>query len=87
MKQSHIKSHLVRHSGMGRVFKDTHRGLKHLRHSESTRTLGHSESTSRTLGWHSGTRKRMALGRLESTQELGGYSSSRALKAVGYSDT
>ena len=37
-----FKSHLIRHSGTGRVFKDTLRALEHLRHSESTqRALGH----------------------------------------------
>ena len=39
---------------MGRTFKDNQRAFKHLRHSESTRALGHSEGTRRTLG-HSGT--------------------------------
>ena len=41
-----LKSHLIRHSGMRRAFKDTQRALEHLRHSKSTRALGeHSEGT------------------------------------------
>ena len=49
-----FQSQLIRHSDMGRIFKDNQRAFKHLRHSESTRALGHSESTQRALG-HSDT--------------------------------
>ena len=49
-----FKSHLIRHSGTGRAFKDTQRALEHLRHLESTWALGHLENTQRPLG-HSGT--------------------------------
>ena len=51
-----FKSHLIRHSDMERAFKDTQRTLEHLRHSESTRVVGHSEGTQRTHG-HLGTRR------------------------------
>ena len=44
-----FKSHRIRHSGTGRAFKDTLKVLEHLRHSESTRALGHSESTQKAL--------------------------------------
>ena len=57
---------------MGRAFKDTQRTLEHLRYSESTRALGQSESTQRAL---------------EGTQALGEHSGTRALKALGYSNT
>ena len=50
-----FKSHLIRHSGTGRAFKDTLRALEHSKHSESTRALGHSDSTQRALAGHSGT--------------------------------
>ena len=58
-----FKSHLIRYSGTGLAFKDTLRALKHLRHSESTGALGHSESTRRALGhlMHLGTRTIKAL--------------------------
>ena len=75
-----FKSHLIRHSGTGRVFKDIQRTLEHLRHSESTRALGHSESTQRVLGGNSdtqGTQTLMTLGHLEATRELGGHSGTR----------
>ena len=70
-----FKSHLIRHSGTGRAFKDTQRTLKHLRHSESTRALGHSESIQRVLGGHSGTRALKALGHSDTygTRALGGH--------------
>ena len=67
-----FKSHLIRHSGTGRAFKDTQRALKHLRHSKSTLALGHSESTHRVLGHLKGT---LALGGHLGTQ--------RALRHVG----
>ena len=64
-------SHLIRHSGTVRAFKDTQTALQHLRHSERTRALGHSEGTQentrRALGWalwhsrHFGTRTLKAL--------------------------
>ena len=70
-----FKSHLIRYSGTGRAFKDTLRALEHLRHSESTGALGHSESTRRALGhlMHMGTRTIMAHGHLEGTRALGGH--------------
>ena len=43
-----FKSHLFRHSRMGRAFKDTQRALEHLRHSENTNTLEYLESIQRT---------------------------------------
>ena len=49
-----FKSHLIRHSGTRREFKDTQRALENLRHSESTqRALWHSDT--RAFGGHSGT--------------------------------
>ena len=45
-------SHLIRHSGKEHGFKETQRILKHLRHSESTRVLGHSGGTQRAFGGH-----------------------------------
>ena len=36
-----FKSHLIRHSGTRRAFKDTQSALEQLRHSESTQALGH----------------------------------------------
>ena len=83
-----FKSHLIRYSGTGRAFKDTLRALEHLRHSESTGALGHSESTRRALGhlMHLGTRTIIAHGHLEGTWELGGHSGTRrALKALRHS--
>ena len=44
-----FKSHLFRHSRMGRAFKDTQRALEHLRHSENTNPLEYLESIQRTL--------------------------------------
>ena len=41
---------LIKHSGTGSASEGTQRALKHLRHSESTRALGHSEGTQRVLG-------------------------------------
>ena len=70
-----FKPDLIRHSGTRRAFKDTQRALEQLRHSESTRRLGHSESTQR------------ALGHLEGTWTLGGHLVTRALKALEHSDT
>ena len=40
-----FQSHLIRHSGSGCTFKDTQSVLNHLRRSESTRAIGHSEGT------------------------------------------
>ena len=40
---------LIKHSGTGSASEGTQRALKHLRHSESTRALGHSEGTQRAL--------------------------------------
>ena len=57
-----FKSHLIRHSGTGRVFKDTERALEHLRHSESTRAL-------KALG-HSSTQGTRALGHLDTRGTL-----------------
>ena len=54
-------SHLIRHSGKEHGFKETQRILKHLRHLESTRVLGHSGGTQRALGGHLGTRALKAL--------------------------
>ena len=56
MHSTLFKSHLIRHSGTERGFKDTQRALEHLRHSESTRALGYSESTQRALEHSEGTR-------------------------------
>ena len=64
-----FKSHLIRHAGTGRAFKDTQGVLKHLRHSESTRTLGNLQSTQRAL-------------RPSGTQALGVHSGTWALKAL-----
>ena len=80
-----FKSHLIRHSGTGRAFKDTQRALEHLRHLESTRALGHLENTQRLLG-HSGTWR--ALGHLgtwalRALKHLGNW----ALKALRHLDT
>ena len=56
-----FKSHLIRHSGTRREFKDTQRALENLRHSESTqRALWHSDTLA--FGGHSGTWR--ALGHL-----------------------
>ena len=57
-----FKSHLIRHSGTRRAFKDTQSALEQLRHSENTQALGHLR--------HSGT---WALGHLEhlETRALG----------------
>ena len=65
-----INSHLIRHSGTGCAFKDSHMALKHLRHSESTRALGQSEDT-QGLGYlrNLGTRTIRALSHL-GTREL-----------------
>ena len=73
-----LKSHLIRHSGKGRAFKDTQRALENLRHLESTWALGHSEST-RALGHlrHSDTWALRAL------RHLG----TQALKAIGHLGT
>ena len=69
-----FKSRLIRHLGTTCAFKDTERALKHLRHSESTRALGHSESTQRALGhWDA--------------QARGGHLETRAFKALGHWDT
>ena len=65
-----FKSHLIRHSGTRRAFKDTQTALEHLRHLESTRALRHSDSTERTIGhW-------------EGTQALGGHLGTR--RALGH---
>ena len=69
-----FQSHLIRYSGTGRTFKDNQRALEHLRHSESTGALGHSEGTQKALGGHLGT---WALG----------HSGTRGLKALWHSDT
>ena len=73
-----FQSHLIKHSDMGRTFKDSQRAFEHLRHSESTRALGHSEGTQRALGGHSeGTRALKALG----------HSGTQALKTLRHSGT
>ena len=69
-----FQSHLIGYSGTGRTFKDNQRALEHLRHSESTGALGHSEGTQKALGGHLGT---WALG----------HSGTRGLKALWHSDT
>ena len=76
-----FKSHLIRHLGMGRAFKDTQRALKHLRHSylETWALGGHSESTRRVVGYL-GTRR--AIQHWEGTWELRGHSGT--LKALGH---
>ena len=68
-----FKSHLIRHSGTRRAFKDTQRALEHLRHSE-TWVLGHL-GTWRTLRGYSDTRA------------LGGHLDTQTRKALGHSDT
>ena len=40
-----FKSHLIRHSGTGREFKDTQRALEHVKNSESAWALEHYEGT------------------------------------------
>ena len=40
---------LIKHSGTGSASEGTQSALQHLRHSESTRALGHSEGTQRAL--------------------------------------
>ena len=79
-----FKSHLIRHLGMRRAFKDTQRALKHLRNSDlGTWALGgHSESTRRALGYL-GTWRAIELS--EGTWALRGHSD--AWKALGYSGT
>ena len=81
-----FKSHLIRHLGMGRAFKDTRRALKHLRHSDlETWVLGgHSESTGRAVGYLGPWR---TIEHSEGTWALRGHSDIRALKALGHSDT
>ena len=81
-----FRSHLIRHLGMGRAFKDTRRALKHLRHSDlETKVLGgHSESTRRAVGYLGPWR---AIEHSEGTWALRGHSDIRALKALGHSDT
>ena len=71
-----FQSHLIRHSGAGRTFKDTQTVIKHLRHWESTRALRHSEGTQRALGGHLGTQRALEK-----------HSGTQALKALGHSDT
>ena len=66
-----FKSHLIRHPGTERAFKDTQRTIEH------SEALGHSESTKRTLGHLEGTQ---ALGDL---RHLGTW----ALGHLGYSGT
>ena len=81
-----FKSHLIRHSGTRRAFKDTQTTLEHLRHLESTRALRHSDSTERALRHSEDT---WALGgHSEGTWALGhlrhlGTRTLRALKAPG----
>ena len=79
------KSHLIRHSGMRCAFKSTQRALKHLRHSESTRALGHSESTQRGLG-HWDAPALGGHGHLEGTWKLGHlrYLDTRTVRALGH---
>ena len=38
-----FQSHPIRHSDTGNTFKDNQSTLEHLKHSESSRALGHSE--------------------------------------------
>ena len=40
-----FKSHLIRHLGTGREFKDTQRAFEHITDSEGTLKLGHLEGT------------------------------------------
>ena len=80
-----FESHLIKHSGRRRAFKDTQRALEHLRHSESTWALGHSSTR--------------IFGHLEGTQALGVHSEgtralrylrhlgTRTLRALRHSDT
>ena len=58
-----FQSHLIRHSDTDiRTFKHNQRALEHLRHSESTGALEHSEGTQRALEGHSRTRALKAIG-------------------------
>ena len=70
-----FKSHLIRHLGMVRAFKDTQRALKHLKYLEGIQVLEHSEDTRRTHRGHS-----------ESTWALGVHSGTEALKALKHLD-
>ena len=70
-----FKSHLIRHSVMGYVFKDTHRALENLRHSESTRRALRGLLGTRTLGGHSNIWRALE------------HSGTWVLKALGHSDT
>ena len=73
-----FKSHLIRHPGTERAFKDTQRTIEHSEALRSTRrVLGHL-GTRRTLRGHSGTWR--ALGHL---RHLGTW----ALGHLGYSGT
>ena len=74
-----FKSHLFRHSRMGRAFKDTQRALEHLRHSENTNTLEYLESIQRT---HRALRH-LDTWALKAFRHL----DTRALKELGYLDT
>ena len=92
---------LIKHSGTGSASEGTQRALKHLRHSESTRALGHSEGTQRALKGHS--KGTWTLGdHLEGTRALKAFGlaflghsgtlafrhlGNWAIKALGYSDT
>ena len=78
-----LKSHLIKHSGTGRAFKDTQRTLEYLRHSGTWALGEHSEGT-RALRLSDTSR---ALRNLEGTRALGGHSGTRALKVLGHSDT
>ena len=89
-----FKSHLIRHSGMERAFKDTQRTLEPLtkalkEHSGGWALEGHSEDTQRALE-HLGTRralKRALGGHLGTRRALPGHSGTRALKALGHTGT
>ena len=76
-----FKSHLMRHLGMGRAFKDTQSALKHLRLSdlETWALGGHSESTRRAIGYLVTWR---AIEHSEGTWALRGHSGT--WKALGH---
>ena len=77
-----LKSHLIKHSGTGRAFKDTQRALQRLRHSESTQALGHSESTQRVHGGHTEGTRTLGHSKTYGTRALAGHLGT--WRALGY---
>ena len=83
-----FKSHLIRHPGTERAFKDTQRTIEHSEALRSTqRVLGHL-GTRRTLRGHSGTRALKALGHLGTwTLRVLGHLGTWALRALRHLGT